>query len=428
MLKAVLFDLDGTILDTEKYYRVLWPKAMAHYGYVLTDEMTLSLRSLGRPFAPKKFKEWFGEDFDYNAVRGYRKEIFKEMVETYGISLKPGVREVLDYLKSRNIVTAICTATDMERTTDYLNRVGLTGCFDKIISATMVERGKPAPDVYQFAVKELSLKPEECIAVEDAPNGIHSAYGAGLKVIMVPDQTGPTAELRKELFACVDSLADIPELLENGRKAVIFDLDGTLWDSSHEVVIAWNMALKEFPELDDLVVTDEDMYHFMGNSMDVIMDMLLKDYECDRAYKNKVLARLVFYEHAYLNEHGAVLYPGFKETMLALKQKYDICIVSNSQDGYIQCFLHFFGLFDLFDDYEMFGRTNLNKGDNIRLVMERNHYVSAVYVGDTSGDETASKEAGIPFIHASYGFGTAVHPAAVIKNLGEIPGIIEKII
>lgn len=213
--KAVLFDLDGTILDTEKYYRVLWPKALKKYGYELTDEMALSLRSLGRPFAPRQFKDWFGEDFDYDKVRGYRKEIFKEMVEEYGIQKKPGVAEILAFLKENGVTTAICTATDLERTNTYLEAVGLTGAFDKLISATMVEKGKPAPDVYLFAVEKLGYKPSECIAVEDAPNGIKSAYAAGLKVIMVPDQTEPNEELQKMLFGCVDSLDQIVDLLEN---------------------------------------------------------------------------------------------------------------------------------------------------------------------------------------------------------------------
>ena len=214
MIKAVLFDLDGTILDTEKYYRILWPKAVAKYGYTLTDEMALKLRSLGRPFAPAQFREWFGEDFDYNEVRTYRKEIFKELIAEYGISLKPGVEEVLNYLKKRKITTAICTATDLERTESYLRMVGLEGRFDRLISATMVERGKPAPDVYLLAAGELGLKCEECIAVEDAPNGIRSAYAAGMRVIMVPDQTQPDEELKAMLWACPASLADIPQILD----------------------------------------------------------------------------------------------------------------------------------------------------------------------------------------------------------------------
>ena len=85
--------------------------------------------------------------------------------------------------------------------------------FDKLISATMVKEGKPAPDIYLYACRQLGLPPEECIAVEDSPNGVISAYRAGLRVIMVPDQTKPDKELEQYLYACVDSLAQIPEYL-----------------------------------------------------------------------------------------------------------------------------------------------------------------------------------------------------------------------
>ncbi len=213
MTRAVIFDLDGTLIDTEKYYRIFWPKALAEFGYTLTDEQALLLRSLGRPFAPALLQEWFGEDFDYPKIRQRRKDMMEEVLERDGIRKKPGAEELLLYLRERSITAAIATASDLERTERYLKRVGLLSYFDKLISATMVKEGKPSPDIYQYACCELGLYPEECIAVEDSPNGVLSAYRAGLRVIMVPDQTKPDKELEKYLYACVDSLSDISEYL-----------------------------------------------------------------------------------------------------------------------------------------------------------------------------------------------------------------------
>ena len=196
-MQAVIFDMDGTLLDTEKYYRIFWPKALAAFGYTMTDEQALTMRSLGRPFAIEQFKQWYGEDFDYASVREKRKEMMEECLDREGIRCKPGALELLAELKRRDITTAVATATDLERTEKYLKKTGLYDYFDTLISAVMVKQGKPAPDIYLYACEQLGLAPGECMAVEDSPNGVMSAYRAGCKVVMVPDQTEPDEELKK---------------------------------------------------------------------------------------------------------------------------------------------------------------------------------------------------------------------------------------
>ena len=212
MIKAVIFDLDGTLTDTEKFYQKAWPQALEHYGYKCEPWMPLELRSLGRPFAPLKFKEWFGEDFDYDRVRSYRKKLIEEYLKP-GIPLKPGAVEILDFLRESGITVAMATANDIERTKRYLGRIGLLDKFDRIICADMVKHGKPAPDIYSYACESLGLEPGQTIAVEDSPNGVRSAAAAGCKTVMIPDLTEPDEELGKLLYARIDRLNDLKELI-----------------------------------------------------------------------------------------------------------------------------------------------------------------------------------------------------------------------
>lgn len=213
-IKTVIFDLDGTLLDTEKYFCVCWPKALERFGYAMTEEQALTMRSMGQPFALIHLKEMFGEEVDYQAVRACRRELMEECLAAQGIEVKKGAVELLSFLKEQGIPAAIATASDVERTKRYLKETGLLPYFTRIISATMVEKGKPAPDVYLFACEELGAAPGECLAVEDSPNGVKSAYEAGCKVVMVPDLTQPDEQLRKMLYACVESLSDIRILVK----------------------------------------------------------------------------------------------------------------------------------------------------------------------------------------------------------------------
>ncbi len=213
MVSTVLFDMDGTLIDTEKIYRICWPAALKALGYHMTDEQALSMRSLGRPFAIAWLKELFGDELDYNEVRAKRNEIMSEYISRHGIEAKPGAERLLSFLKENGIKSAVVTATAIERTEEYLKRLGLIDYFDSVISASMVKEGKPSPDVYLYACKRLGVAPWDSLAVEDAPNGILSAWRAGCRVVMVPDQTEPDEELTKKLYARVDSLDDLVKLI-----------------------------------------------------------------------------------------------------------------------------------------------------------------------------------------------------------------------
>ncbi len=214
MIKAVIFDMDGLLLDTEKLLVRFWVQAANEAGFPMTRDHALSLRSLHRSFAIPYLKELFGEGFDYKTVRTRRMELMNEYLSDHPLELKDGAAALLSYLNKSGIPAAVCTATDLERARDYLSRVEIFERFDKIISAAMVERGKPAPDVYLYAVRQLGLLSEECLALEDSPNGVKSAAGAGCVTVMVPDLTGPDSELEKLIYACADSLGHVIDIIE----------------------------------------------------------------------------------------------------------------------------------------------------------------------------------------------------------------------
>ena len=207
---------------------------------------------------------------------------------------------------------------------------------------------------------------------------------------------------------------------------LLFDLDGTLWDSAPSVTEAWNeVFLREAPFLPPLTV--EDVHGVMGMTMKEISQVLYADVPLKR--RDEIFDQCCKYEVEYLYTHCGVLYPGFRPVMEALRARgYQLAIVSNCQLGYIDAFLASSGAADLFADYEEWERTGLIKGENIRLVMRRNGYSKGLYIGDTKKDQEASLLAGIPFIHAAYGFGTAENPDGVIRALTELPAAVDQLL
>jgi phosphoglycolate phosphatase len=204
--------------------------------------------------------------------------------------------------------------------------------------------------------------------------------------------------------------------------AIIFDLDGTMWNSTGCASAIWNRVLLNHKEI-TWKMTKEKAEQLMGKTMKEIGDILFPELPEEK--RNGIVDEFGYEEVNYLTENGAILYVGLEETLKALKKEYELYIVSNCQDGYVPAFLHAHKLEQYFNDIEMSGRTGLDKGSNIKLIMERNNIQSAVYIGDTEGDEKASRIAGIPFIYASYGFGKAIEPDAVISKIVELPECIK---
>lgn len=213
-IKGLIFDMDGVVLDTEKLYVRFWCEAANFYGYPMEKHHALSIRSMARIFAIEKLKGYFGEDFDYYAVHDKRIELMDKYISEKGIETKPYAEYLLKYLKDKGYKTAIATATALERTEKYLKQVGLYKYFDKIICASMVNKGKPEPDIYLKACESIGLKPCECIALEDSKNGIISASSAGCNTVMVPDLDGPDDEILSLTYSIVKDLKEVINLLD----------------------------------------------------------------------------------------------------------------------------------------------------------------------------------------------------------------------
>lgn len=202
--------------------------------------------------------------------------------------------------------------------------------------------------------------------------------------------------------------------------SIIFDVDGTIWDSTESVADSWNKAIREHSDL-DLTLDPVSLSRVFGKTMTEIADALFP--ALDTEARMKLLDACYAEENRYLEDHPGLLYDGVAETIRNLSLRYPLYIVSNCQCGYIEVMLKTSGLAPYIKDHLCFGETLRPKGETIRLLMEKNSLKSPVYVGDTQGDADACKAAGIPFIFAEYGFGDVPDAATRIQRFSDLEKI-----
>lgn len=218
MIKAVVFDMDGVIFDSEKLYRKHWMISAKEYGLDEEIMKTLLDKIAGatKERNEKLMKDHFGQDFDYMAFRESTMNRMDKDIDENGVELKPGVRELFNYLKGHGYMIGLATSTVKERAERNLKRAGLISYFDGIMYGGIVTNGKPAPDIYEHACQLLGVPVSEAIGVEDSINGIISSHAAGLYTIMVVDLIQPNDEVRAIADQIYDSLFEVKELLESG--------------------------------------------------------------------------------------------------------------------------------------------------------------------------------------------------------------------
>lgn len=208
-------------------------------------------------------------------------------------------------------------------------------------------------------------------------------------------------------------------------ESIIFDLDGTLWDSSDNVAMSWNYAIEgcHDPRLAGISITGEDIKGVMGLTMDVIAAKFFPGL--DPSERMEIMEKCADFENEFLASHGGSIYEKERETLERLSASHRLFIVSNCQCGYIETYLKFSGFGKYFTDILCWGDTGLPKGDTIREIMRRHDISSAVYAGDTQGDFDAAVSAGIPFIHCAYGFGKVSGGGhEVINSIDELTGLV----
>ena len=199
--------------------------------------------------------------------------------------------------------------------------------------------------------------------------------------------------------------------------AIIFDLDGTLWNTVDSCLKATSFVKEEHSDI-TRDVTKEQIESAMGKTSDEIINIYYGylPREKGEEYANEAFNKNV----ENLLKEGGTLYPNTRDTIIKLSKKYKLYIVSNCVKGYIESFLNTSGLKDYFSDYESYGNTLLSKGENIKLVIKRNNLKNPIYVGDTKGDMEASNYAGIPFVYAAYGFGKVESFDYKIADISEL--------
>lgn len=215
MYEAVIFDVDGTLLDTETIYMRAWQEAAAQFGFQLTREVLLKTRAIPGKIAAGIYKEAMGEAFDMEAVRPHRVRIAEQLIAATPARelLMPEAEQTLSRLRSRGIPLAVASSTDREKTCSHLAHAGILAFFDAVVGGDMVTRGKPNPDIFLKAAQLLGAAPGRCLVVGDTPADVKAAAAAGMDVLLIPDQVPANVETAALSLAVVNSLKDVEEYL-----------------------------------------------------------------------------------------------------------------------------------------------------------------------------------------------------------------------
>lgn len=211
--EAVIFDLDGLMIDTERIASAAWLRASSEMGYPLTENVVHEMIGRTGPDSDAILRKNLGEEVALDELKALRLSYTDDHIANIGIPLKPGLLELLDFLDGRKIRKAVATSSMQERAAMKLKRTGLFERFPVVISGDDVHRGKPAPDIYLETAVQLGVSANRCLVLEDSDAGARSAHAAGMMVIIVPDLKPPAADVVSLALRVEQSLSDVLRFL-----------------------------------------------------------------------------------------------------------------------------------------------------------------------------------------------------------------------
>lgn len=214
-MQAVVFDMDGVIFDSEAKGIECWKEVADRYGIRNIENTCHRCLGANAKAVVQIFKDTYGEDFDYAFYSEKEGEVFQSRYGGANLPQKKGIRELLQWLKKHGVKTAVASSTNHTVVRQELEDGDLLQYFDVVIGGDMIERSKPAPDIFLEACRQLQVLPADTYIIEDSYNGIRAAHAAGARVIMVPDLLPPIEEIQKLTYRILDSLVEVKHCLES---------------------------------------------------------------------------------------------------------------------------------------------------------------------------------------------------------------------
>lgn len=215
MKKAVIFDMDGVIFDSERAVYLEWCEMSEKYGFKNIEEVYPKVIGVNAKLCRKIFLDFYGEDFPFDAYKDEQSKAYHEKYDGGRLPLKSGIKELLVYLKGKGYKTAVASSTRTDVVTQQIIDAGLMPYFDYIVGGDQVTNSKPNPEIFLTAAEKLSVKPEEAYVIEDSFNGIRAAKAAEMTAIMVPDMLMPDDEMKEKADYILKDLSAVEELIKN---------------------------------------------------------------------------------------------------------------------------------------------------------------------------------------------------------------------